>query len=440
MNKPTKLYDFLLKKNMNADSAEEQTRKLSEVQLFEFVREAASLLQENELIQPSLFTFTASSSMSGGPFPCAGLDCRLSKLNSLARFAAFYADHVYVPNPFERYLLYERLTASRREEIIGDIIGLWHARPLFEAGIFSTRNSIRTLCDSHLKEQLAIEKVVSEKLDHTLPILYKTYVPQVKVEICRENEEIFLRITGSQELIEHEVLDIVGRMPQIFIDKLGKASSRKLSDREVERYGCLAPIFLPIAQDVFQQNLHSCQANYLTGRKVEFDLATSLVNSRSIAKANSTLVHGFSHALPNLLDVEVKNLVDLRKKEGEAFNVYRDKLRSALKESDKLSISEIQELVDDEIRPEIHKIEQTIKNSRRLLVGSLTKDLFVSSGFVTIGLFSGILSQQAGEIIAALGGISFAGSIVDKLTKLFSLHQEVQNNPYYFLWQANKQS
>jgi hypothetical protein len=175
----------------------------------------------------------------------------------------------------------------------------------------------------------------------------------------------------------------------------------------------------------------------LTDREIDLDIVTS-IGEPDVIRTSKSFLAGLSHSIPTIEDVRLDKLIRLRQKEGEAFEVYRDALHRVLNQARALKPEEMRELIDDEIRPEIHKIERTIKNTRRLLVDSLTRDILVSTGYIAIGLFSGFLSPQAAEIVTTLGGLAFAKSVVEKVTQLRTDSGDALENPYYFLWKLKK--
>lgn len=67
--------------------------------------------------------------------------------------------------------------------IVGDILGLVHLRPLFEAGLLSVRNNILLLCAEHLDELEAIERRVSKQLDKARKRLQRRYLKEVHFQI-----------------------------------------------------------------------------------------------------------------------------------------------------------------------------------------------------------------------------------------------------------------
>lgn len=126
--------------------------------------------------------------------------------------------------------------------------------------------------------------------------------------------------------------------------------------------------------------------------------------------------------------------------EGESFSVYRDSLTFALQSITESDVGKVQQAFDDLVRPELNNIELAIKNSRKLLWGSLAHDIAFSAGFVAVGLFSGLLPANIGEIVATLGGFKFVSGSLEKASKLIQEPPEVRNSKYYFLWKVQKKA
>jgi hypothetical protein len=62
----------------------------------------------------------------------------------------------------------------------------------------------------------------------------------------------------------------------------------------------------------------------------------------------------------------------------------------------------------------------------------------VSAGFVSIGVFSGILPHNVSDLLTALGGFKFISSLKDKVSDLTQESESTTNNKFYFLWKAQK--
>jgi len=414
-------------------------------EILDFVLEAYLTLRMRPEETESIFTFTANSGLSGAPFPCESIICRLNKLDSVARFAALYADKVFIENPFERYLSSESVydPTTKTTMLAGDILGLLYLRPLFQAGLLSIRHNINLLCSNCLAEVEALEQKVSKQLDRARKQLQKRYLREVQVHILKEDDEVFLRYTGPEHLIEHGILDLIGplQLPQSLREKCSSIGAHKLTRREIAEYDLTSWFVYAIVKDIFQQNIHVCRhgTQYLTDREIDLDIATS-IGKPDVVKTSRSLLAGLSHSIPTIENIHLDKLIHLRQKEGEAFEVYRDALHRVLNQAQALEPDEMRVLIDDEIRPEIHKIERTITTTKRLLVNSLKRDVLVSAGYVAIGLFSGFLSPKAADIAIALGGHSGVKSIAEKIPQLRRDPAKVLENPYYFLWKLQKKT
>jgi hypothetical protein len=68
--------------------------------LGDFCLEVSARLPRIAQPRPSLFSFIGNASFAGYPTPCSAPLCRIESVDSVARFAALYADHVLLPDPF----------------------------------------------------------------------------------------------------------------------------------------------------------------------------------------------------------------------------------------------------------------------------------------------------------------------------------------------------
>jgi len=267
--------------------------------------------------------------------------------------------------------------------------------------------------------------------------LRRRYLAEVQAHIVEMRGQTFFRLEGSEELIQHTAVDLQTKKPEEMPTRI--RPGHKLSRQQIVKYGLVDPWINRIIQDLFIQNVdvdrRGCQ--YLTDRQVDLDIVTSVGEPETIRMCKAFL-DGLSHSVPTVEGARLEKLVQLRQKEGEAFLVYRDALHKTLVRAPSLGPKEMRQMIDDEVRPEIHKIERTVKSARRLLAESLTRDIVVSTAFVGIGLFSGVLSPQAAVIVAALGGANFAKSIVDRGSQLIQDPVAVTDKPYYFLWKLKK--
>ncbi len=145
-----------------------------------------------------------------------------------------------------------------------------------------------------------------------------------------------------------------------------------------------------------------------------------------------------SHYLPSIYSQNVDEMLRLRENEGEAFAVYRDKLTKLIREAKSWNEKEVSEVFRDQVLPEINKLEKAINDWKKKTRESLKQKAIFGSGAVTIGLYSGVLPPDIGQIVAALGGgTAVVGALMD-YNKTLKEEHEARSNDFYFLWQMKQ--
>jgi hypothetical protein len=197
----------------------------------------------------------------------------------------------------------------------------------------------------------------------------------------------------------------------------------------------------PILDDVLLHNWYSNRygCNYLTAREIDLNLISN-INDENTNGASLALSKAFGHSLPMIENISIDGLLKLRTEEAEAFHVYRDALSKGLETAGCTDGKLYQQIFDDIVRPEVNKIDSTIKNSRKLLKESIRQDIVFGAGFVSVGLFSGILPPNIGQILAALGGFKYVSGLLDKTNQLFKEPPHIRDNKYYFLWKVQNRN
>jgi hypothetical protein len=414
----------------------------------DFVFKCKELLPTSVKNSTSMFDFVANSSLSGARYPCIGFECRLSRVDTLSRFASLYSDSVLIHDPFssinpnhqiedfENHVKYELLLA---------IATLLHLKPLVRKGIVGFASSEFHFCQDCY--QTHIKDMVFERNKSKISTLLKERIlREVSFKAIISHDTPVIEAEGPEDLVNHgsvllllsensgdELLELAGR-------KANAKNSSFFSKKDVQKYRLFSAFVSPVIADLTIQNyyseLHGTQ--YVTDNEVDFALLSTANHSR-VNRLSNALAEGLSHSVPYLADIEISKLLELREKEGESFNVYRDSFSEAIRLSEEPNADKIRQVFDDIVRPELNNINLTIKNSQKLLWGALTKDVVFGAGFITVGLFSGLLPPNIGEIVAALGGFNFVSSSLDKISKLVQEPSEIRNNKYYFLWKAKKQ-
>lgn len=371
--------------------------------------------------EPTLFDFAASGALSGHPFPCANIECRLKKADQLARFAALYGNRVVIINPMPRFPP-EKLTDEIKEKVVENLRLLYHYKPLLEANIISLTPHSLAFCAEHAREIIALEK----QLEQATRAILRKYASKIKIDFEEHGDFTVINYSGPEILFEHKSSHKVIR---------GDASEWKRKKKTT----LLVDHVSPVMEDVLRQNATAIQhcTNYLTNHELHIELVRS-INNNEVNRYSDALVKGFSHSLPFLNNVSLNKLVLLRQKETEAFNVYRDAVAAVLKSVSPLDAKHFREAFNDQVLPELNKIDLSIKNSRRSIFRSLASDFVVSSAYISIGLFGGIFPPDFGKILIALGGYKFATSISAKISQMITKPDSIRENKYYFLWKTRE--
>jgi hypothetical protein len=461
-------FEFLDRGKLNLGNVATRVAAWDAEAVGDFITTAHSLLSDAQEVSGgrgrTLFRFEANLDLSGEVTWCANPICRIKKADSLARFVALYGDKAYVSNPFDKYfhhgnaldhLLDPLMISQSKDRLVGDIGVLMSLRPLLESGLLAIRVDPHHICFDCMNEVInsgtKVSVDIKERLERFETEIVEFYRENVSVyfeshnEIIDSNEsDVYdFKIVGPETIFEHGetyiqyTKELYPELRKLEIHDFSKPLERNhfLVDDIVEF------LTIPIIDGMLVQDycarLHNAQ--YLTNHRIEVDIVNR-VGDQEVADISRAMLEGIGHSVPNIEFVSLGRLLKLRQNEYEAFQVYRDHLYMALKEARNLSAVEMRQLIDDTVRPEIHKMEQSIKSSKKLLTKSVKTDLIVGAGFMSIGLFAGLLPPDIAPIVrtigASVGSYSAVSGLAKQVTMIGEPTKEVMENPYYFLWKA----
>ncbi|HTA90171.1 MAG TPA: hypothetical protein VK745_11360, partial [Polyangiaceae bacterium] len=262
----------------------------------------------------------------------------------------------------------------------------------------------------------------------------KRFISEVKVTVRAYPSSMYaLEYLGPVELIEH------GRSATLHAE-LPAPIARELSGRDQ----CVIPTDLAfecglldrpkkIIADMFVQNIYANWGySYLTDRPVDLDIVHSLNEG---AAAESAFLEGLNHALPAVFRIPTASLVSLRKKEPEAFLVFRDRLRVLLDQCHGLSKPQVEREFSNTILPELNRLEKLVQIEAEAARIDLARDA-VGLGVVSVALFSGLLPPQLASLVASVGGFGLGKCLLDDVKRLIVLPEVAKRSDFYFLWRA----
>lgn len=418
---------------------------LSIAQLTDLACQLETVLNSTPQSSVSNFEFIANGPLIGAPYPCRSFECRLKNVASLIQFAALYAETVYAPNLFREFLLIapEDDPNGFKAEFIFTLAVLYRIRPLLASGL------IRFVPTAHYN--LCIDcygNVLNRNLGASAKNLLRSYNSLKKHLTRRYRDEVthtfraeaypHIRSEGPEDLLDHGVsIYIPDEWPAWLKARFDKGpfqlTKKQVVDLDLGTWNVSC-----VMNDVLRQNYYSnlCNTSYLTSRPVDFAAIRALTKRKSVSSITPEI---FSHEVPILDGVKIESLVKLRRDEAEAFSVYRAALTKAVHSSKSESSNKVmKQIFNDVVKPELNRLDATFKNARRVLRRELATDAIAATAFVGLGLFSGILPENIGQIVAAMGGFHYTQRISNKVSKFLAEPPQLRNSKFYFLWKTRR--
>jgi hypothetical protein len=434
-------FEYLNQKGLTQNRFVKKLFKLSQDDLRELIINGIGFAAISRKIdKESSFNFVANNTLSGGDFPCSELPCRIKNIDTLARNSILYADTVSILNPFEQYIHVSEFTDYIRYQLAIDLTLLYYSKPLFDEGIFQYSSSITHVCKDCLKKMNAFTRRYKKKMERAEESLLENILTELTYTLKFYTDSTpYIEIHGCKDILEHPLIINLNDKQLVYLNNKIKRKRRlNLQAKEIIDLGIADFLINPIIDDLVMQNHYANYFNsyYLTSRNIDAQLINENLDQRKNNFGN-TVSNSLDHNLPFLPQIDLKKLIRLRKNEGEAFQIYRSSLTNFLANI-KTKDYNIKQAFKDEIEPEINKINLTIKNSKKLILTDITKDILVGSTFVSVGLFSHFLPPNIGQIIAGIGGINYLGKFGENVKKLTTLESDIRNNKYFFIWKLHK--
>jgi hypothetical protein len=418
--------EFLENKGFTLNNFASRIHQWNSRTVVRFVEDIYELLQDEEPKKLSDYSFIANSQLSGGIFPCSEVECRLAQADRLCRFAALYADTVAVQNPLADLYGSGRWSLEMaKHRVSGGTAVLLYLKPLLDAGIVSVVNPHRAWCEAHLPE--IVKSGALKKIEESLLASFDT-----GVTVSTQTAGPYVHFEGP--LVEHALVIMLTSDDDL--RRLVRQQKRggRLTQKERRHY--LSTSFVkPIIQDVVQQSVFAAGYNltYLTDRSADFVAFRSLLNEPE-RHVSRVLTDAVTHSVPTLQELTIKDLLRIRRTEGAAFKVYRDSLRRLLGTKDVQKGNHVKEAFNDLVSPELHKIDAVVEKEQRRRRPRLVTDLLIGYALIGVGYFTHLLP----ELLQASG--PFQVDAAHQLRNLFTEPADARNNPFYFLWKADKKA
>src|SRR6266404_7294854 len=402
--------------------------------LFDFlVQQRSTWYREREeasLMTP--FSSLASGSLRGDS-GCMREECRSAKLGVVGRYAAMYADHVFLPVPLTPP---SSGTGSEelRQNLVRTVYSILDLRPLVERNLVRPVPPIMHYCRECARREfekygggMGTAKLQASKHLKEFEFVFRQF--------SDEPELLALEMRGPADYLEHgAMIRVFPRRPSWLPLSLKANEPYKVPTATVQRAGLVDQIFSRIAADVFfhQGFQTNFNATYITDLPGEAEFLRVLSTCDELAVRTAAICAQLSHELPLLTDIPVRTVLKIRDENPESFEAYRSTLRKLVREhvgSNRTTTEkEAKEIYLDVLEPILSQLraEAQRQHSRWLRKSIGTAALAI--GIVSLGA-TGVLQSQ--QILSLLGGATVKG-LVDQLAEA-GTEPVTSSNLYFFL-------
>jgi hypothetical protein len=386
------------------------------------------------------FNFLPSSSLrSDGPASCRAFECQIERLDLLARYAGLYADHILIPIP---HCMVSDNLFEARSHLALCLLKLRRLWPLIEAGIAKPFIDEYPFCQHHGTD---FDRM-SRRLLRCARDYYEGKLDEFTVIYRPKHGRLpaALEVSGPSDLVEHGAYmltyprDAPGWAP-MRTALIGDRPGARLSKSAVRRHRIGLDIFERFVEDMVFQGIYGASfgAQYLTDLPGEAEFIDEQ-RPKNHKFANAAMVcRALAHSVPLLSSIPIKQLLRVRTKETNAFELYRAALgritQEHIQSGDYITAKEARDIYTDVLRPELLKLNQAAvvhgREQRRKTVATLA----ASGVALTLGVVGSLHGGILAPLLTAMGGGGLAKEAINAILSGQKNPPDVQRHEMYFL-------
>lgn len=377
----------------------------------------------------SFFRFVGNEQFSAGRIPCSQLACRLKQATDTGIFSILYSDVTFIQNPFSIYSFGKEWNTRKKQSLIEDLIIIFYLKPLINYGVIQFCNGELMLCTECRKN------LINQFLEEN-QILEKSIFNNSKFIIeKKEGLKPYLHIKSNDDVFGHNDYLIIGKTKTLESLLKKNAKSHNLTRDEMFKIKILKEIIEERIIDIILQNRNAeyYNSNYINSSNFSKNII-SVLNPPEYNDRNNQIYDNFTHSVPAILNADFEGLIKFRENEFEPFLVYRDELKSLIKQKGNEINNNWDELFQDIIQPEINKMNLVVKNSKSVFKKKGTADIVIGAGLISFGLFSGLVRNDSTELLNVFGACEFIKGVIENLSAARSSPLDIKNNKFYFIW------
>lgn len=449
--KVLKKYDLLGEKGPQVSKID----RLSLSKMVDIATEVENTVKEEQApVNNPIFSHSASLHLGGGSIECVNLDCRISRINKLARFALMYSDKVYINSFFSKYKKLESKDnlPKSKERFYDDLIVINEIRPLLQKGFIGLFAPTIDVCFACQAEKFLGEGA-RKKFKTQYNGLKKTYLEKMEVTCKRVRAKYIYKCSGPMQYFDHvaftyhdvENHPIFTHKPRI-MDRLEKGKIITVSKsllKELELHEDRAHI---VAKNAIHGLATSKCLNtaFLTENELHVSFLNSLHEFPIVQQQNAIAAKHLTSIVPFIEDVKLTDIIKLRNREEEAFINYRHALNSAItefvKHGEQFTKKEARALHADIIAPSLASLNIRVKQAKRDLVRKPFRSFAGVVGSISFGMLTGLIKPDIAAIATAIGFVGFGTKFIGDMMALGDSEDKIANEHFYFLWKIKKKA
>jgi len=312
-------------------------------------------------------------------------------------------------------------------------------KPLFDAGILAINPQMRSYCEACWKRHIIEQRNIARGIRKIEPGVISDLCKNIKFII--DNDRSIL-IKGAESYVAMETFSLV-KFPKE-LSAYTKSLPHTLTKNEVLKSKIWQAVVMPAIQDLILQKISmmSIGASYLTNRGIDSDIINrfNYTNTKDV-QSGDELVNYLAHELPFIRNSSLDKLIRFRTDHSEAFQTYRDSIRDSLKDITIKDHTEIKNIVDEQINPEIHKLDRLFKTHQDEFKTKVRQKILIDTLVLSAGIFADkMFGIDIPTFISSTGGLLSLKGIVRDAMKINEETDQIQNNNLYFLWKLKQSS
>jgi len=426
-------------------------RSLSLSELVDTANEIEHAIKaKHQPVKDPIYSFSASLSLGGdGSVGCKHLDCRIERLNKLARFALMYSDSVYINSFFSYYTEIDDDSHIEflKEDFYDDLLVLHEVFPLIEHGHINLFSPELDVCFSCQAEEF-LGEFSSKLFSREYKRLQRAYLDKMLVTCEGEQGLYIFNYDGPSPYFDHigastciGVPAELANRPRI-LSRIEEGRIVTLSRTLVKELGLHLDRAHNIATDVIHGIVTSGCLNttFLTHHDLHIKFLNSLHNVPEIRKKNTISLEHLTSIVPFLEDISLKDLMKVRERENEAFILYRKALNKAIdtfcRSGSEFTEQVARELHGDVIAPSLAFLDKKVNQAKRDLVSRPLRSLVGVVGAISFGILTGLIPPDMSNIAKAIGLVKFGADVIDQTMAVGDKENRIATDKFYFLWKV----